>query len=72
MGKFVDLTKIAIIEIFFGDLSDKREQLRLIFRKDRPKQAAIAILHHHPLLLLVRIGTNRKAAFTVAVKGGQA
>ena len=71
MGKFVDLTKIAIIEIFFGDLGDKCEQLWLIFREDRPEQTAIAIFHHHPLLQLVRIGTNSETAFTVAAEGSK-
>ncbi len=38
---------------------------------DRPEQTAIAIFHHHPLLQLVRIGTNSETAFTVAAEGSK-
>ena len=68
MSKFVDFAEVTIIKIFFRDLSDKGHKLRLIFREDGTEKTAFAILHHHPLLLLLRVRAYGQATFTIAGK----
>lgn len=70
MGKFVDLTKIAIIEIFFGDWAINASNCGSSSgRIGRNRQRSPFFITTH--LQLVRIGTNSETAFTVAAEGSK-
>ena len=67
MGKFVDLAKVAVIKIFFGDSRNELLKLWLIFWQNRAEQAAFTVFQFYPLFQLMRIDYDREMAF-VAVR----
>ena len=68
MGKFVDLAKVAVIKIFFGDSRNELLKLWLIFWQNRAEQAAFTVFQFYPLFQLMWIRAHCQPALVIAFK----